>query len=176
MFRNICSYYVQKIGAMRFQVARRSEHILVNGHVIEVGPGRARRAGESTEMDGLGCDIPRRQSVSLDAPTFLVEPAVGSHHNRTHAYAIVVGANPVIFCPERDALLGRSYCCYRERKDAVCGAHMRPLYQRRSDSLQNAVAQLLKKNTVCSVASVSFKLSNCGQQKTGSFSRLPSAR
>ena len=93
---------------MRFQVANRSEYVILKGRVIEISLAGTRRATEATEIDCQNGKSFGHQSISLDSPTLLVESAAVGEHNRTGALAIEMGANlSTIFGRKRDALLCR---------------------------------------------------------------------
>jgi hypothetical protein len=93
---------------VRFQVANRSEYVILKGRVIEISLAGTRRAAEATEIDCQNAKSFGHKSINLDPPTLLVESAAVSEHNCTGALAIEIGANsPTIFGMKRDALLCR---------------------------------------------------------------------
>jgi hypothetical protein len=104
---------------MRFQVVNGSQHVILKGCVIEISLAGTRRAAESTEIDCHNAESLGRESVSLNAPTLLVESPSMSKHNRTRASAKEVSAYlPTIAGRKRDALL-----CRGERRNGDCKAY-----------------------------------------------------
>jgi hypothetical protein len=78
---------------MRFQVANRREYIVLKGSGIEITLARTARAAESAEVDCQNAKSPRHQGPGLIPPTFLLESAAVSEHNRAGACAIEISTD-----------------------------------------------------------------------------------
>src|SRR5580692_9313802 len=91
---------------MRFQVANRSEHVVLEGGTIKVRLARTGRAAESTEIDCQDSKSSQCQSPSLLPPALLIESATVSEQNGAGALAIEIGANSsAVFAGKRRSLL-----------------------------------------------------------------------
>ena len=67
---------------MRFQVANRSEYVILKRRAIEISLAGTRREPDSMEIDCQAKSF-GPQSISLDQPALLVESSTVSQHNRT---------------------------------------------------------------------------------------------